>query len=139
MFGINPYSERPLNLSLRYAPHRVDFDDLDWLARQLDRYWPRRHLRIYVSEFGWNTEHAGFGWLYVVPRDKQARDLTTAYRLAAAQRRIDTFCWFQLYDSPPAREAGQYVNWTSGLRTWTGTKKPSWTAFARVKSGPRRY
>jgi hypothetical protein len=138
MFGINPYTERPLDLSLRHAPHRVDFDDLDWLARRLDRYWPRRHLPIFVSEFGWNTEHGAYGWLYVVPREKQAADLVTAYRLASTQPRIDTLCWFQLYDSPPDRENGQLVNWTTGLRTWGGTKKPSWAAYGRVPSGPRR-
>jgi hypothetical protein len=139
MFGINPYTERPLDLSLPHEPNRVDFDDLDWLGKQLDRYWPRRHLRIFVSEFGWNTEHGGEGWLYVVPRRKQAAGLATAYRLAARLPRIDTFCWYQLYDSPPARRDGQYVNWTSGLRTWTGEKKPSWAAFARVRPGPQRY
>jgi hypothetical protein len=138
MFGINPYTERPLDLSLAHAPLRVDFDDLDWLGRRLDRYWPRRHLRIFVSEFGWNTEHGAYGWLYVVPRPKQAADLTTAYRLAARLPRIDTFCWFQLYDSPPARENGQTLNWTTGLRTWSGQKKPSWRAFLQVPSGPRR-
>jgi hypothetical protein len=139
MFGINPYTERPLDLSLRHAPNRVDFDDLDWLTHRLDRYWPKRHLRIFVSEFGWNTEHGADGWLYVVPREKQAADLVTAYRLAATQPRIDTFCWFLLYDSPPYRLNGQLANWTTGLRTWSGTRKPSWAAFARVPSGPRRH
>jgi hypothetical protein len=139
MFGINPYTERALDMSRRHASKRVDFDDLDWLAHRLDHFWPKRHLRIFVSEFGWNTEHGGEGWLYVVPREKQAADLATAYRLAARQPRIDTFCWYQLYDSPPERRNGQYVNWTSGLRTWTGEKKPSWAAFAAIPSGPRRY
>ena len=138
MFGINPYTERPLDLSLPHLPHRVDFDDLDWLGRQLDRYWPRRHLRIFVSEFGWNTEHGAYGWLYVVPRERQAAGLATAYRLAARLPRVDTFCWFQLYDSPPAREDGRLVNWTTGLRTWGGKKKPSWAAFSRIPPGPRQ-
>jgi hypothetical protein len=139
MFGINPYTERPLDFALGHRPKRVDFDDLDWLARELDRYWPRRHLRMFVAEFGWNTEHEGQGWLYVVPREKQATDLAKAYRLAATQPGVDTFCWFQLYDSPPERRGGHYFNWTSGLRTSTGEKKPSWNAFAQAASGHRRY
>jgi hypothetical protein len=138
MFGINPYTERPLDLSLPQEPNRVDFDDLDWLGHQLDRYWPHRHLRIFVSEFGWNTEHGAYGWLYVVPREKQAADLVTAYRLAARLPRVDTFCWFQLYDSPPSRQGGRLVNWTTGLRTWSGAKKPSWAAFAHIPPGARR-
>jgi hypothetical protein len=44
-----------------------------------------------------------------------------------------------LYDSPPEIRGSDYLNWTSGLRTWTGEKKPSWTTFARAASGRRRY
>jgi hypothetical protein len=139
MFGISPYTERPLDMALPYRPGRVDFNDLDWLARQLDRYWPRRRLRLFIQEFGWNTEHEAVGWLYVVSRERQAADLPKAFRIAAGFRRIDTMCWFQLLDSPPHRDGFRWVNWTSGLRTWDGVKKPSWNAFARVPRGPRRY
>jgi hypothetical protein len=138
MFGINPYTERPLNMALRHLPRRVDFDDLDWLGRQLDRLWPRRHLRLYVDEFGWNTEHEAQGWLYHVSRKKQAADLPKAYRLAASLRRVDTLCWFQLYDAPPDKSGGIWRNWTSGLRTWDGVRKPAWRAFARVPRGPSK-
>jgi hypothetical protein len=132
LFAVNPYTERPLDLKLRKRPLRVDFDDLDWLIRQLDRIWPRRHLRILVDEFGWNTEHEALGWLYVVPRRKQASDLRKAYALAAKLRRVDTMCWFLLYDSPPSRNSSQWLNWTTGLRTWDGIRKPSWNAFVNA-------
>jgi hypothetical protein len=125
-------------MSLPYRPGRVDFNDLDWLAAQLDRYWPRRRLRIFIEEFGWNTEHEAVGWLYVVSRQKQAADLSKAYRIAAKFGRIDTMCWFQLYDAPPQRDGYRWVNWTSGLRTWDSVKKPSWGAFARVPRGPSK-
>lgn len=137
MFGINPYTERPLGMALPYRRHRVDFNDLDWLVQQLDRYWPRRRLRLVIEEFGWNTEHEASGWLYFVPRDKQATELAKAFRIAATFGRIDTMCWFQLYDAPPYRDGDRWLNWTSGLRTWDGAKKPSWDAFARVPGGPR--
>jgi hypothetical protein len=135
IFGINPYTERPLNMALPQRPGRVDFNDLDWLLRQLDRYWPGRRLQIFIEEFGWNTEHEASGWLYYVSRQKQAMDLTKAYRMAAQLGRINTMCWFQLYDSPPSKQGSQWQNWTSGLRTWNGVKKPSWRAFARVPRG----
>jgi hypothetical protein len=137
MFGINPYTERPLDMALPYQRHRVDFNDLDWLARQLDHYWPGRSLRLFVEEFGWNTEHEASGWLYYVSREKQAAELTKAFRIAARFRRIDTMCWFQLHDAPPHRDGDRWLNWTSGLRTWKRTKKPAWKAFARVPGGPR--
>jgi hypothetical protein len=138
LFAVNPYTERPLNLALPKRPLRVDFDDLDWLARRLDQLWPRRHLRILVDEFGWNTEHEALGWLYYVPRKKQAADLRKAYALAAKFGRVDTMCWYQLYDAPPDRNSTQWLNWTSGLRTWKGVRKPAWQAFSRIPRGPSR-
>jgi hypothetical protein len=138
MFGINPYTERPLDLKLPKRVFRVDFDDLDWLKGRLDRLWPRRHLKIFVDEFGWNTQHEALGWLYYVPRKKQAADLRKAYTLAARLGRIDTMCWYQLYDAPPSRNSAQWLNWTSGLRSWDGVRKPSWWTFRKIAPGPRR-
>lgn len=139
MFAINPYTERRLDLRLGKRPLRVDFDDLDWLGRRLDQLWPRRHPRIFIDEFGWNTEHEALGWLYYVPRKKQAADLRKAYALAARFGRVDTMCWYQLYDAPPDRNSTQWLNWTSGLRTWNGVRKPSWEAFARIPPGPKGW
>ncbi|HEY3072564.1 MAG TPA: hypothetical protein VGJ46_07070, partial [Candidatus Limnocylindrales bacterium] len=116
MFGINPYTERPINGGYPRRPGRVDLDDLDWLGRQLDRYYPSRHLQIFIGEFGWITEHEATGWLYVVTWEEQAARLTRAYRMASRLPRINTMCWFQLYDAPPDREGTRWLNWTSGLR-----------------------
>jgi hypothetical protein len=138
MFAINPYTERRLDLKLPKRALRIDFDDLDWLKGRLDRLWPRRQLKIFIDEFGWNTEHEALGWLYYVSRKKQAADLRRAYALAAKVGRIDTMCWYQLYDQPPSRNSTQWLNWTSGLRTWKALRKPSWKAFARVPRGPAR-
>jgi hypothetical protein len=135
MFGINPYTERPLDMSLPHKPRRVDFNDLDWLIRRLDRIYPRKRLQVFIEEFGWNTEHEALGWLFVVSRKEQAARLTRAYRIAARLPRINTMCWFQLYDSPPLRAGGAWHNWTSGLRTAQGAKKPAWYAFARAPAG----
>ena len=135
MFGINPYTERPLDMSLRHEPRRVDFNDLDWLIRQLDRYYPRKRLRLFIDEFGWNTEHEALGWLFVLSRKEQAARLTRAYRIAATMPRISTMCWFALYDAPPLFAGGAWHNWTSGLRTAKGARKPAWYAFARVPAG----
>jgi hypothetical protein len=138
LFGINPYTERPLDLRLGKRPLRVDFDDLDWLAKTLDHYWPRRHLKIFIDEFGWNTEHEALGWLYYVPRAKQAANLRNAFALATKFGRVDTICTFQLYDSPPSRNSTQWLNWTTGLRTWDGVRKLAWATFRRIPSGPAR-
>jgi hypothetical protein len=138
MFGINPYTERPLDLALPHRAGRVDFDDLDWLSRRLHTLWPTRNLKIFIDEFGWNTEHAAQGWLYYISRKKQAVNLSKAYALAVKVGSIDTMCWFQLYDDPPEKRGQYWWNWTSGLRTWNGVRKPGWRAFARVPRGPTK-
>jgi len=138
MFGINPFTERDLDMKLPHQAGRVDFNDLDWLTRQLDRYYPGRRLQLFIEEFGWNTEHIASGWWYVVSRKKQAARLTRAFQIAGRFPRINTMCWFQLYDSPPSRADGRWQNWTSGLRTSGGARKASWTAFALIPAGRRR-
>jgi hypothetical protein len=138
MFGLVPYTERPLDMALPHVAGRLDFNDLDWLTRTLDRYWPRRRLQLFIEEFGWNTEHEAIGWLYVVSRKEQAAKLTEAFNIAAKFPRINTMCWYQLFDARPSRSGDRWLNWTTGLRTWAGVKKPSWYAFARVPPGPRR-
>ena len=80
MFGINPYTERNLDMKLPHVAGRVDFNDLDWLTRQPTASYPGRRLQLFIEEFGWNTEHAASGWLYVVSRKKQAARLTRAFR-----------------------------------------------------------
>jgi hypothetical protein len=138
MFGVNPYTERPLSIALRHLPSRLDFDDLDWLHRRLNQLWPRRHLKIFIGEFGWNTEHEAEGWLYHVSRPQQAVRLRIAYRLAAKLGYVDTMCWFLLYDQLPYHPGSVWLNWTSGLRTADGLRKPAWWTFRRVAPGPRR-
>jgi hypothetical protein len=140
LFGINPYSERRPRMADRLVGKRVDFNDLDWLAKALDRAYPGRRMRIFIGEFGWQTEHGNTQWFWFVPRRQQAVDLTAAYRAAAKLGRVDTFCWFTLHDAPPEheKEFGFFTNWTSGLKTYTGKPKPAWKAFRRVPPGPRR-
>jgi hypothetical protein len=138
MFGINPYTQRPLNMALSHHARGVDFNDLDWLLKQLDRYWPKRHLQVFIDEFGWNTEHESLGWLYVVSRRKQAEKIARSFRLAARLGRINTMCSFLLFDTPSAKQDGKFINWTSGLRTWNGVRKPAWRVFGRLPRGPSR-
>ena len=41
MFGINPYTERNLDMKLPHRAGRVDFNDLDWLTRPAGPLLPR--------------------------------------------------------------------------------------------------
>jgi hypothetical protein len=138
LFGINPYTERAVDVRAPLRPGRVDIDDLDWLVGRLDRIYPGRRLRLFISEFGWNTEHGAIGWGFYVSRAEQATRLRRSYALARRLGRVDTLCWYQLYDAPPDTLGGYAVNWTSGLRLFRGGRKPAYRAFARIPAGPAR-
>jgi hypothetical protein len=140
LFGMNPYSERRPRLVEPQQGSRVDINDLDWLLRRLDQLYPGKRLRVFIGEFGWQTEHGNDQWFWFVPMKQQAEDLTAAYRLAARVGRIDTLCWFQLHDAPVSKDASGlfFTNWTGGLRKANGEPKPSQAAFRKVARGPKR-
>ena len=140
LFGMNPYSERRPRLREPQQGSRVDINDLDWLLRRLDQLYPGKRLRVFIGEFGWQTEHGNEQWFWFVPMKQQAEDLTAAYRLAARVGRIDTLCWFQLHDAPVSKDPGGlfFTNWTGGLRKANGEPKPSQAAFKKVARGPKR-
>ena len=56
---------------------------------------------------------------------QQARDATAALKLAASNPDVDMFVWLVLRDSGPSQ-------WSSGLETRTGKRKPAYAAFART-------
>lgn len=138
LFGINPYSERAPRLADPKRPGVVDLNDLDYLTKVLDRTYRGRRLKLFIGEFGWNTEHAAAGSLYVKRRADVARDLPKAFAVARQSGRVDTMCWYQLYDDAPAFSGSQRAEWTSGLRLTGGRAKPALKAFKRVPSGPSR-
>ncbi len=76
---------------------------------------------VYLTEYGYNTKDCpgiGLG----VGATRQADYLRKAYAYAARYSRVKVMIWFL------QRDAG---GWSTGLRTESGTKKPSWYAFSR--------
>ena len=147
LLGINPYTERAPRISSPKRDPLVDLDDLDWLFQNLDVWYPaakqpnHKPVRLFIGEFAWLTEHGNIYWLYSISRARQASWMRSAFKLAANTRRVDTMCWFQLYDAPPvAADAGKTFksNWTSGLRTSDGVRKPSYKVFGSLPKGPKK-
>jgi hypothetical protein len=133
MYGHNPFSGR------RPLPHRphlghgfADFSDLDRLARWVDRYLGRprgrRHMKLFLSELFWPTDHRNHEFNFWVTRRTAALWLRDALRTTRRWSRIYTLGWFSLYDDPPRRR-GNEVN--RGLLTRSGRKKPAYRAYKR--------
>jgi hypothetical protein len=106
-------------------PHGVGFADLGRLIGVVTQLYGAKPL--WITEYGYQTNPPDA--FYGVTWQKQAEYLRQAYELARANPRIDLLTWFLLRDSPSLGE------WQSGLITADGRKKPSFAAFANLRSG----
>ena len=134
LYGHNPFSARrpvfgrpPLGFGF------ADFSDLPLLSSWVDRYLARprhrRHLRLFLSELFWPTDHANYEFNFWVTQATAASWLSDALRITERWSRIYALGWYSLYDDGP-NPRGDEVN--RGLLTFTGRKKPAYYAY---KSG----
>lgn len=133
MYGHNPFNSRSPKFGQPPIGHGfIDFADLPILARWIDRYLGRprhrRHMKIFISELLWPTDHANFEFNFYVDQQTAARWLGQALHIARHWRRIYTVAWLSLYDDPP-RPDGLEVN--RGLLTLEGKRKPAYGAYRR--------
>lgn len=92
---------------------------LDRFGRALDAWFGRQGIRIWITEYGHETqpeERLGVG------RELQAAYAERALALAAAVPRIELFIWFTLRDDPTN-------TWQSGLLDRSGRPKPAYARF----------
>jgi Glycosyl hydrolase catalytic core len=105
------------------APTAITLGNFPLLVREVTRLYG--NMRLWITEYGYQTNPPdrafGVSWA------KQAQYLTQAYDYARRQPRVDMFLWFLLRDEQ--RPEG----WQSGLITYSGKKKPSYAAFAKLR------
>jgi hypothetical protein len=135
LWGHNPFTARAPNLKARpLGSGYADFNDLDQLARALDRAFrharlrKERHLKLFLSEYSLPTDHDNYEFNFWVSRKTQARWLRKALRIVRSYNRIYTFGYLGLYDDP-VRDNNNQVE--RGLITRDGTHKPAYRAFRR--------
>jgi hypothetical protein len=128
-FATHPYPTHPSappTQKVRWP--NVTLSQLPRLETSLDRWFRRRDIPVWITEYGYQTTPASrFG----VTESEQARYLSLTMRELRADLRVQLFVWFVFRDSD------QSV-WRSGLRTLSGHAKPSYatfTSFARSMSG----
>jgi hypothetical protein len=104
----------------------VTLSSLARFEQSLDKWFKRKGIRIWITEFGYETKPDGEP--KGVSRAQQAAYTTQAIGLAQKDPRVDMFVWFIFRDD-------QTSVWQSGLQTRGGAAKPALARFrAAAKS-----
>ncbi len=130
-YAHHPYYGRPTETPASPPPAgihgnattAVTLGNFSVLVREVTRLYGNK--RLWITEYGYQTNPPDrlFGVTYA----KQALYLRQAYAIAKKNPRVDMFLWFLL------RDEQRYDGWQSGLLTASGAKKPSYTAFAKLR------
>lgn len=127
LWGHNPFSRRKPRLgSDPLIGGAIDFSSLDEFARDLDRAYPGRRLRYFLSEFTVPTGHANWLFNFFESEQTAADWLRAALRIARHWDRIAVLGWYQLYDEAPRPDGLQTLY---GLLTQSGSRKPAYDVF----------
>jgi hypothetical protein len=103
----------------------VTLTSLPPFEKSLDRWFKRKNVRIWITEYGHETKADGEP--RGVSRAQQAAYAAQAMALARKDARVDMFVWFIFRDDETSA-------WQSGLQTKTGAAKP---ALARFRAAAR--
>ncbi len=104
----------------------VTLSSLARFEQSLDKWFKRKGIRIWITEFGYETKPDGEP--KGVSRAQQASYTTQAIGLAKKDPRVDMFIWFIFRDDATSV-------WQSGLLTKSGAAKPALARFrAAAKS-----
>jgi hypothetical protein len=98
----------------------VTLSSLARFEQSLDKWFKRKGVRIWITEFGYETKPDGEP--RGVSRAQQAAYAAQAIALAKKDPRVDMFVWFIYRDDETSV-------WQSGLRTRSGAPKPALARF----------
>ena len=98
----------------------VALTSLPQLETSLDRWFGRKNIPIWITEYGNETKP---GEPKGVTEAQQAAYLPQAIAIAKKDKRVQMFIWFVLRDSPGSP-------WQSGIYQTNGNPKPSQPKFA---------
>jgi hypothetical protein len=111
-------------------PDAIGMGQLSRLFRTLDAKPITRGLKVWGTEFGWQTPPETNAKL-VVSVSSQAQFLAEAYDLLERTGRVPIGIWYGLTDNQ------LLADWQSGTFTFRGTAKPSFYMYQRMISVPR--
>ena len=99
--------------------------------RELDRLWPTKRYRVWLTEYGIQSKPDRYGATLA----GQAAFVRAALGKVKRTPRISTLIWFLIRDEP-VEPRGQSDRWQSGLRLLAGGAKPAYGAW--LANAPRR-
>ncbi|MBA2545451.1 MAG: hypothetical protein H0V15_01110, partial [Solirubrobacterales bacterium] len=124
MWGHNPYGfDLPelTPLSGKPAPRgTVPFSDLRFLVRELDRNFPGKRFKLFLSEWGVPVGFKDKDLLYSLPPKEAKEWVKAGYEIARTYKRIFTLGWIHPVDTDRASQ---------GLLDRTGKQKPTFKTF----------
>ena len=107
------------------GPNDIAFADLPRLIKGLDTAFPGKHLHLWVTEFGLQTNPPdGFQGVSLANQSQQLRRNVAASR---ANPRIDMLIWFLIRDEQVRKPFA--AGFQTGLSFTNGTAKPAWSVF----------
>jgi hypothetical protein len=122
-YAHHPYyghrSETPTYRPTRKGSTAVLLGNINDLARVIGR------KRIWITEYGYQTKPDR---AFAVTFQQQARYVAQSFAIARRHPRIDMMLWFLLRDDPRISKG-----WQSGFFRYNNSRKPSYTAFLRVR------
>ena len=119
-YATHPYPTRPdAPPTERVRWPNVTLSQLPRFEESLDRWFKRRDIPIWITEYGYQTKP---GDRFGVTEAQQARYLSLVMNQLRADQRVQMFIWFIFRDSKRGL-------WQSGLTTASGRTKPSYSAF----------
>jgi cellulase (glycosyl hydrolase family 5) len=122
-YATHPYPTRPdLPPTQRVRWPNVTLSQLARFEQSLDAWFRRRHVPVWVTEYGYQTKPAA---PHGVTLGRQAHYLSLVLRRLAADPNVHLFVWYTFRDSASAA-------WKSGLVAAGGAEKPSYRTFASL-------
>ena len=119
-YATHPYPTRPdAPPTERVRWPNVTLSQLPRFEVSLDRWFKRRHIPVWITEYGYQTKP---GDRFGVTEAQQARYLSLVMNQLRGDQRVQMFIWFIFRDSKRGL-------WQSGLTTASGRTKPSYSAF----------
>jgi hypothetical protein len=107
------------------GPNDIGFADLPRLIKGLDTAFPGKHLHLWITEYGLQTNPPdGFQGVSLANQSQQLRRNVNAAR---ANPRIDMLIWFLIRDEQVRRPFAQ--GFQTGLSFTNGQAKPAWSVF----------
>jgi hypothetical protein len=111
-------------------PNDIAFADLPRLITGLDTAFPRKHLHLWVTEFGLQTKPPDS--FQGVSLSYQAQQLRRNVASSRANPRIDMLIWYLIRDEAVRKPFA--AGFQTGLAFTNGKPKPSWNVFRALAS-----